>query len=102
MYCCPLNRYLMHRDQDYWGADAEEFRPERWETARPMWKFVPFGGGPRICPAHVLVDTECSYMIYKLARAFERIENRDDKPYTAIMRAGPSSMYGCQVACIPA
>ena len=38
----------MHRDPDLWGTDAEEFRPERWEHARPMWNFVPFGGGPSI------------------------------------------------------
>lgn len=91
------NRYLMHRDPEYWGEDAEEFRPERWETARPFWKFVPFGGGPRICPAHVLVDTECSYMIIKIMREFQSIEARDDKPYTAVMRAGPSNLHGVKV-----
>lgn len=92
------NRYLMHRDLEYWGDDGEEFWPERWETARPYWKFVPFGGGPRICPAHVLVDTECSYMIFKIVREFESIEARDDRPYQAVMRAGPSNLHGVNVA----
>ena len=91
------NRYLMHRDPDYWGADAEDFRPERWETARPLWKFVPFGGGPRICPANVLVDTECSVMIVNIVKKFKSIEARDDRPYTAVMRAGPSNLHGVKV-----
>ncbi|KAK5997604.1 Cytochrome P450 monooxygenase lepH [Cladobotryum mycophilum] len=96
------NRYLMHRDPDLWGPDAEVFRPERWETARPMWNFVPFGGGPRICPAHVMVDTECSYTIFRLLQVFKAIEPRDDEPYTAVMRVGPSNKNGCKVAFIPA
>jgi cytochrome P450 monooxygenase len=37
------NRYLLHRDESYWGADAAEFKPERWENARPLWNFVPYG-----------------------------------------------------------
>nr|QNH68019.1 PfpB [Penicillium sp.] len=96
------NRYLMHRDPDLWGPDAEEFRPERWESARPLWNFVPFGGGPRICPAHVMVDTECSYTIFRLLQRFKAIESRDDKPYEAVMRVGPSNKNGCKVAFVPA
>jgi cytochrome P450 len=42
--------YSMHRRPDLWGADANEFRPERWETARPMFAFLPFNAGPRVCP----------------------------------------------------
>ena len=99
MHC---NRYLMHRDPDLWGPDAEEFRPERWEHARPMWNFVPFGGGPRICPAHVMVDTECSYAIVRLLQRFNAVEARDDEPYTAVMRVGPSNKNGCRVAFVPA
>ena len=95
------NRYLMHRDPDLWGNDAEEFRPERWEKARPLWSFVPFGGGPRICPAHVMVDTECSYTIFRLLQRFKAIEARDDEPYTAVMRVGPSNKNGCKVAFVP-
>ena len=41
--------YAMQRRKDLWGEDAEEFRPERWETARPSWEFLPFNGGPRVC-----------------------------------------------------
>ncbi|KAL2071164.1 hypothetical protein VTL71DRAFT_12399 [Oculimacula yallundae] len=96
------NRYLMHRDTDNWGKDAEDFIPERWEDARPMWKFVPFGGGPRICPAHTMVDTECSYVIARILQTFKAIESRDDSPYIAVMRAGPSNKNGVQVGLVPA
>ena len=41
--------YTMHRRKDYYGEDAEKFRPERWETLRPGWEYLPFNGGPRIC-----------------------------------------------------
>ncbi|KAF2686195.1 cytochrome P450 monooxygenase [Lentithecium fluviatile CBS 122367] len=94
------NRYLMHRDLDIWGPDAEEFNPERWREARPMWKFVPFGGGPRICPAHVLVMTEASYVLCRFAQRFEKIEAKDDRPYTAIMRIGPSNMHGVKISAV--
>jgi cytochrome P450 len=96
------NRYLMHRDPDIWGEDAEEFRPERWEQARPLWNFAPYGGGPRICPAHVMVDTECSYAVFRILQKFRAIQARDDWPFTPVMRVGPSNKYGCQVAFVPA
>ncbi|KAI4105582.1 MAG: hypothetical protein L6R37_002660 [Teloschistes peruensis] len=49
--------YSMHRRPDFYGMDAELFRPERWEEDLPMnrdpinakWGFLPFNGGPRIC-----------------------------------------------------
>lgn len=40
----------MHRREDLWGADAHVFRPERWETMRPTFEYLPFNAGPRICP----------------------------------------------------
>lgn len=36
--------YSMHRRKDYYGEDAEEFKPERWETLRPIWEYLPFNG----------------------------------------------------------
>jgi len=41
--------WTMHRRKDYFGEDVEVFRPERWETLRPGWEYLPFNGGPRIC-----------------------------------------------------
>ncbi|KAF7587611.1 hypothetical protein BBP40_006992 [Aspergillus hancockii] len=96
------NRYLMQRDPDTWGPDAEEFRPERWETERPMWRYVPFGGGPRICPAHVLVSTEASYVLLRILQQFKEIVPRDDKPYTAAMRLGVVLKWGTKISLVPA
>ncbi len=49
--------YAMHRRPDFYGMDAELFRPERWDEDMPMrsdktaaaWGYLPFNGGPRIC-----------------------------------------------------
>lgn len=49
--------YAMHRRPDFYGMDAELFRPERWDEDMPMrcdrttaaWGYLPFNGGPRTC-----------------------------------------------------
>ena len=47
--------YAMHRRRDFYGEDAEEFKPERWidseerKGLRCGWEYLPFHGGPRIC-----------------------------------------------------
>jgi cytochrome P450 len=70
--------YTLHRSHDIWGPDADEFRPERWNSLRPSrWNFVPFGGGPRVCPGQHLALTQVAFVIFSFARKFERLENRD-------------------------
>lgn len=44
----------MHRDPQYWGEDALDYRPERFLDAAATAKrhpnaFIPFGLGPRMC-----------------------------------------------------
>nr|WNS47933.1 FunC [Talaromyces coalescens] len=95
------NRYLLHRDPDYWGIDATEFKPERWDGLRPMWHFVPFGGGPRICPAHILVATETAYVLTRFCQRFKSIRPGDSKPYTPVMRVGPSNLHGNKIITEP-
>lgn len=93
-----VNKNVIHRDRDIWGPDAEDFRPERWENLRPYWNFVPFGGGPRRCPAQMLVTAEASYFLARLMRVYKRIEARDPNPYVGVMRVGPSNKTGVQIA----
>ncbi|XP_047047661.1 cytochrome P450 CYP72A219-like [Lolium rigidum] len=44
----------VHHDKDVWGADADEFRPDRFaegisKASADAPAFFPFGWGPRIC-----------------------------------------------------
>ncbi|XP_042374887.1 alpha-humulene 10-hydroxylase-like [Zingiber officinale] len=50
-----INAWALGRDERYWGADAESFRPERFASGAVDFRgfnfeFVPFGAGRRICP----------------------------------------------------
>ncbi|KAF2717070.1 cytochrome P450 [Polychaeton citri CBS 116435] len=71
------NRYLLHRDPGFWGVDAAEFRPERWDGLRPLWWFVP----------HVMSMLETAYVLVRFY----------DTPYVPVMRVGPSNLNGVKV-----
>ncbi|RYP26074.1 hypothetical protein DL767_008177 [Monosporascus sp. MG133] len=93
-----VTKTVMYRDPDHWGADAEEFHPERFEGLRGTWGFLPYGGGPRRCPAQMMVQAEAAYMLARMARAYRRLEPRDPEPYRAVMRIGPTNRNGVQIA----
>jgi cytochrome P450 len=63
-----MNMYLVHRNKDVYGADAEEFNPDRWlgkdeERRRVMQQnFMGFGGRSRPCPGQYLAEM----IIFKL------------------------------------
>lgn len=49
-----FNFFLMGRNKALWGADAEEFKPDRWLDPELLQKvssnpaiFTPFASGPR-------------------------------------------------------
>jgi benzoate 4-monooxygenase len=50
--------YTMHHSAAIWGADVEQFDPDRWAedriTAKMRAAFIPFSVGPRAC-----VGREC-------------------------------------------
>jgi cytochrome P450 len=93
--------YDMHRRKDIYGSDAEEFKPERWETLRAGWGYLPFNGGPRICIGQQFALTEVSYMIVRMIQAFDNIEVRDNEEWKEKLSVTLTSYHGVKVALTP-
>ncbi|KAF1978677.1 cytochrome P450 [Bimuria novae-zelandiae CBS 107.79] len=96
--------YAMHRREDLYGPDAAEFKPERWETLRPGWEYLPFNGGPRICLGQQYALTEAGFVTVRLLQAFSKIESRDPKGgvWEESLTLTLCSANGCQVSLTPA
>ncbi|TLD37325.1 cytochrome P450 [Venturia nashicola] len=94
--------YAMHRRKDFYGEDADEFRPERWETLRPGWEYLPFNGGPRICLGQQYALTEAGYVTIRLCQEFKELMSRDDRPWTEGLTLTVCSKNGVQVGLTPA
>lgn len=71
--------YTLHRNPDFWGADADVFRPERWSEPNAgrlvnhQWTYLPFNGGPRICLGQQYALTEASYVAARFLQTFKQI-----------------------------
>ncbi|KAK5125960.1 hypothetical protein LTR85_011315 [Meristemomyces frigidus] len=97
--------YAMHRRKDYYGEDADDFRPERWlddpatgkKGLRPGWEYLPFNGGPRICLGQQFALTETSYTTVRLCQAFGKIESRDSQPWTENLTLTCVNLGGAKV-----
>lgn len=90
--------YSMHRLPEVYGPDAEEYRPERWASLKPGWAYIPFNGGPRICPGQQFALTEAGYTLTRLAREFRSIEARDERPFREGLTLTLASENGTIVA----
>lgn len=67
--------YTIHHDADVWGADVEEFRPDRWLaenlTSRQKICFNPFSFGPRACVGQNVAHMELALIV---GTAFHRYD----------------------------
>lgn len=94
-----LELYSKLHDPEVWGKDAEVFRPSRFEGRRLGWDFVAFSGGRRICPAQQQVLTQFTYLLVRLAREFEVLENRGPSMgCIGSINVPAQSRHGVQVA----
>jgi cytochrome P450 len=92
--------YALQRDSAVFGADADSFRPERWDTVRPKhWDFMPFSGGPRVCPGQKLALLQAAYTMFRLCRCISKLENRDTVlAFVEDYRVATGSRNGAKVA----
>jgi cytochrome P450 len=71
------NAWTVHRDKNFYGEDADEFRPERWldedkERVRALENAsFAFGGGPRVCIGKNIAMLEITKFIPEFFRRFE-------------------------------
>ncbi|KAI1379835.1 cytochrome P450 [Hypoxylon crocopeplum] len=80
--------YVMHRRHDIWGADADEFRPRRWETRKLGSDIIPFSIGPRTCIGNQFALNQATFVLAKLALRYDRIEHAEaDQPITSRVTA---------------
>ncbi|KAI1798728.1 cytochrome P450 [Daldinia bambusicola] len=67
--------WVIHRVQEIWGPDAEEFRPERWlekENEGTLKRFFfSFGGGSRTCIGRHISWLEMSKLVPTLLMCFD-------------------------------
>lgn len=77
--------FLVQRRTDLWGADALEFRPERWlepATARLLadhpFAFTPFHAGPRLCLGQNFAYNEMTFFIVRLLQRVSGFELAPD------------------------
>ncbi|TIC90437.1 Cytochrome P450 52E2 [Colletotrichum higginsianum] len=102
-----FSTYVMQRRTDLWGPDAEDFKPERWSPeserkGRHGWEYLPFLGGPRVCPGQKFALTQTSHVLARLAKAFERIENMDPTEWREQWTLSVAPKDGVKVKMVPA
>ena len=72
-----FSQYVNSRKKNIFGSDAEEFRPERWETGElddVGWAYFPFIGGPRQCLGEDFALMEVSYTVVRLLQTYPIIQ----------------------------
>lgn len=75
-----FSQYINSRKKNIYGPDADEFRPERWETGELTnigWAYFPFNGGPRKCLGEDFAMMEVMYTAVRLLQAFPAIRLPD-------------------------
>ncbi|KAI0143026.1 cytochrome P450 [Xylariaceae sp. FL1272] len=59
--------------------DPSKFSPERWYVWQPRpWEYIPFNGGPRICPGQNFALTEMAYCIVRILQKYDRMDYAGD------------------------
>lgn len=78
--------YTIHHSKEIWGANADEFVPERWAedkiTARQKDSFIPFSYGPRACVGRNVAEMELKCIVGTVFRNFEFLDEHEGEMET--------------------
>lgn len=83
--------FVMQRNKQIWGEDADEFKPERWAGRKPGWEFLPFNGGPRVSFCLCCVFGWFWLTLGRCALANSLRSRRLDSPWCACCRGSTVS-----------
>lgn len=102
-----FSQYVNSRKKNIFGPDADNFRPERWETGELDdigWAYFPFIGGPRKCLGEDFAIMEVSYTVVRLLQTFPIIYLPTGEPNEPVgterqvLTLVLSSADGCKVS----
>jgi cytochrome P450 len=102
-----MDLYTVQRNEQFWGGDANEFKPSRWlRKGRPLWEakwqYEPFLGGVRMCPAQNQVLIQLAYLLVRFTQEVRTLENRDEvHEYVEKITMTVESKHGVKVALSP-
>jgi cytochrome P450 len=82
-----MSPWILHHDPRSWGADAADFRPDRWlndaaefdatAPGQPKGAYLPFGAGSRICIGESFAWTEAVLVLATLASRWAPVTEPD-------------------------
>jgi cytochrome P450 len=78
-----VNIHQLHHNEDQWGKDHDEYRPERFAERghhHPM-SFIPFLAGKRVCVGKTFAENSFKVVMPLIMKAFPRIEFVDPNHY---------------------
>ncbi|RKO93429.1 cytochrome P450 [Blyttiomyces helicus] len=95
--------FAMGRSKHIWGADAKQFKPERWLGEKDLqpsnWDYPVFNGGPRICLGRSMAELEGVYVLVSILRRFKvTVRNVDTVAYDSSLTLPMKTGLMCSFA----